>query len=52
MKNTLIAAHDPVKCTPKRTNLGTTWVGVPTEETPYISHFCKRYEIDVLIAYT
>ena len=37
---------------PKQTNLGTTWVGVPTEETPYISHFCKRYEIDVLIAYT
>ena len=80
VKNTLIAAHDPVKCTlvkasewtrqfhnhrlastlvilvvylsPKQTNLGTTWVGVPTEETPYISHFCKRYEIDVLIAYT
>ena len=38
-----------VYLSPKQINLGTTWVGVPTEETPYISHFCKRYEIVVQV---
>ena len=38
-----------VYLSPKQTNLGTTWVGVPTEETPYISHFAKDMKLMYLL---